>query len=232
MKSFEFIFLASVMSVPVIVFVVVLIYLREETKQGTEAARRALPANILKVVGLGGAIIVFIAVGRSAMDTILVFMHLFLASIPWILNARARRNRSEDAHVILDLGITYRVSSWRIVLGVLFGPLLLVVTVADPQQPLWFFTLGLFMLSWGVYYFIANRSKTIITDSGVYTGYASISWSQIKSFKWKETKGDTIRLIIEAHSRLPLLGSTWIPIPREQQDAVNTLLLQHTSLPE
>jgi len=218
--------------VPVLVLVVAQKYLEDEAKHGKEAAQQARPANIIGAVIFGDVVIVFITTGRPVQEIIMALSYLILASVLWLIIVRARRNRSRDAVVILDLDITYTMSSWIIVPTVLVGSLAIVATLVDPQQRLLHFTQGLLWLSIGVAFLILNRTKTIITDSGVYTGYASISWSQIQSFKWKETKGDTIRLIIEAHSRLPLLGSTWIPIPREQQDAVNTLLLQHTSLPE
>jgi hypothetical protein len=83
----------------------------------------------------------------------------------------------------------------------------------------------MFGISVGVYSLIMASGRLQIREGGLWQYWGLLLWERIVSC---ELSGDST-LMVQAKTRLPLLGRGALPVPREQKQAINELLQKHCS---
>jgi len=142
--------------------------------------------------------------------------------IPTVSKLLARSNRT----ILLELSPAHQPITFWTILFALVGAILVFVAMISPEAQSMFLIWGLLWVMLPFNAWVANKTRTLATEEGIFTGRNGYRWTQMRSYHWAHVRGKWRPLILQIKNRLPLFDVAIMPIPLQHVDACEALLVR------
>jgi hypothetical protein len=147
-------------------------------------------------------------------------------AVGWGIPTVSKLLTRTNAPTLLDLSAARQPIPFWTMLFALAGAIFVFVAMINPEAQFTFLIWGLLWVMLPFNAWAANRTRTLATEEGIFTGRNGYRWTQLRSYHWAHVRGKWRPLVLQIKNRLPLFDVAIISIPLQHVDACEALLVR------